>query len=125
MNEVNKTKIEDRKRGREAATNIKMLSNYAIKDEVTWFREAFWEELIAAFPNDIGRPLSPAPATEPMSEEEAKAFGQTLIPYGQYKGDKVDSIDLRYLIWLADQTDEFRKELRRYIASKRTQREMG
>ena len=58
---------------------------------------------------------------EPMTDEEAKWFGNERMPYGEFKGMRIDDIALERLAWYADQ--KFQGQLRRYLASRRIKAE--
>jgi uncharacterized protein (DUF3820 family) len=64
------------------------------------------------------------PATAPMTDPEARAFGQQVLSWGKHAGRTIDEVPLDYLVWLAGQEDEFRRELRRYLASPRIDAEL-
>ena len=79
-------------------------------------------------------PLPPAeptsPKIEPMTYVQAGFFETRLIPYGKH-GELHRTVaetmeeDLSYLPWLADQKDDFKEDLKRYLASERSKARMA
>jgi len=68
-----------------------------------------------------GRPL-----TVPMTDTEASRFEDRFMPFGIYQGayiSKVSKDDLKYLVWLADQQDNFKRDLRSFLLSPRILKE--
>ncbi len=65
-------------------------------------------------------PASPTPLTD----EQAKAFGQTLMPFGRHANEPYDSVPLDYLIWLADVQLAGYRQLHAYLHSPRISREI-
>lgn len=57
-----------------------------------------------------------------FTSAESRVFGKTRIPFGEFSGESVDSVNLTRLRWYGDQT--FIDNLRRYLASDRIQREI-
>ena len=68
-------------------------------------------------------PLSAAGVPKSMTDEESRAYGQTLMPLGQYKGKPIDTVPLQYLDWLCREQESFYSELRRYLKSRRVRTE--
>ena len=62
-----------------------------------------------------------------MTNEEAKEFGNYLIPFGKYAGTRIDKVPLDYLLWIDSghflAYIGFRENIHRYILSERIQRE--
>lgn len=85
----------------------------------------FWERVSLEVPEQhrIERQPEPAPIVRPMSDAEARDFGNQLIHFGKHKGSRIDEVDLDYLLWLADSKDDFKEQLRRYVRSQRVQAE--
>jgi uncharacterized protein (DUF3820 family) len=52
-----------------------------------------------------------------MTDQEARLFGDTRMPFGEFKGIRIDDVELGRLEWYADQP--FQKQLRRYLNSRR------
>lgn len=85
--------------------------------------ESFWENFRTAFEGHFPASATPADEHNPMSDVQARAFGERAIPFGQHKGRRVDEVPMDYLCWLADSPEDFKGELRRYLRSNRLQRE--
>ena len=86
-------------------------------------RAAFWEELqkMLIFPQPLA--TAPArPAVEPMTDRQARTFGLSLMPFGEFRGDKIDDVPLDRLEYYAEPTP-FVRMLRKYLASRRIQDE--
>lgn len=56
---------------------------------------------------------------EPMTDEEAKRFGKETMTFGKHCGKQIDSVDLDYLSWLADNSRQTWRNLHRYLNSPR------
>jgi hypothetical protein len=79
----------------------------------------FWEELKKILPT----PKPPAkPSVDLMTDLQARAFGQALMPFGQFQGQPVDEVPLNYLRKLCDPS-AFIRNLKRYLATDRVQAE--
>jgi len=86
---------------------------------------AYWEELRKLLPREVVAPpvaTPPATAVEPFTDEQARHWGRTRIPFGKHEGTPIDEIPLDYLEHLAEPT-EFIRHLRRYLASGRVRQE--
>ena len=57
-----------------------------------------------------------------MTDKEAREFGQTMMEFGQYEGQKFDDVPMDYLEWIAER--KLIDQLRRYLKSKRICEEM-
>lgn len=71
----------------------------------------------------IAAPPPAEPAVEPFTDEQSRWFGNRPMPYGKHAGSCIDQVPLDYLIWMAEQPDDFKDNLRRYIKSQRIQQE--
>lgn len=60
-------------------------------------------------PSTVGVEVSP------MSDKEARLFGETLMPYGKYSRVAVESVPVQYLDWLVGEKDDFKDQLKRYV----------
>lgn len=83
---------------------------------------AFWKHLyerLGVVPEDEIKIMP----DKKMSDDESKKFDNQLIGFGQHNGKAVREVPLPYLVWLDEQPD-FRRQLRRYLASDRVQSEM-
>ncbi len=80
----------------------------------------FWRELIRLmretapiFPQ--GKSASPAESAA-MTDEQARRWERTPMPFGKYQGTPVHKVSLLYLDKLTDETP-FMRSLKRYLAS--------
>jgi hypothetical protein len=80
----------------------------------------FYEVIRKALPNPFG--FMDAIQQKPFTDDEAKAFGRELMPYGEFKGKAVDQVPLDRLCWYADQ--QFQRGLNRYLSSPRIKSEL-
>ena len=65
-------------------------------------------------------PLKPhATQIIPMTDVEADRFEMETMPYGEFKLQPVGLVPMKRLDWYAGQTDEFRDNLRRYLANEK------
>lgn len=121
---INAKKISNRRKGRQTAESFIHLILDEVREEtnVDWLG-AFWEALRTAFPEELAKP-QPSKEFKPMTEEENLEFDKKTMPFGKFKGMVMKEIDLGYLEWFAEQPDEFKVEVQRYLASERIQREM-
>lgn len=60
---------------------------------------------------------------EPFTDEEARRFGAELMAFGKHAGERIDSVDLEYLLWLADASRTTWRGLHRYLNSPRIKAE--
>ena len=81
------------------------------------------DKLIERYP----LPEKPAESNpfKPMTDEESIIFGEQLMPFGQFKGSRVDDATQNYLRYLVDDdsNSKFINQLGRYLASDRVKRE--
>ena len=80
--------------------------------------EAFWQAVVKRIPTQY-LPRQPAKEVNPFNDVDSKQFGCRPMPYGKHAGARVDSVDIAYLSWLADNDDPFREGLKRYLRSER------
>lgn len=85
-------------------------------------RDAFWRTLRLIVPIEAQQTTAEKQADE-MSDAHARMFGQTHLKFGKYVGERIDDVPLSYLLWLTEETDPFKRDLRRYIKSRRVQSE--
>lgn len=95
-----------------AAEALEMLAG-----EEPAYHQGFYRTIVKALPPEH-RP-KPVTTLRPMSDQESRAFGNTLVPFGQHQGARYDQIDLNYLDWIVQKNEE----LRRYVASRRVRTE--
>jgi hypothetical protein len=65
-----------------------------------------------------------AEMVEPFNDGEARFYGGNKMPFGKYAGERVDSVPLGYLIWLADESRTTWRGLHRYLNSPRIKQEL-
>ena len=111
---MGETRVQARVVGRRLAASLIELAGL---DELPPnAQEGFWDELRRVMPSQPNGALStPTPA---MSDEEAKAFEKTKIPFGQHQFTNYGQVPINYLSWVADQGIQ----LRRYMRSARAQK---
>lgn len=108
--------------GRNTAGVIASLIHSEIKNFNRFSMEAFWASLINSFPDKISK-FEYAKPFVPMTDDESKMFGQKIMRFGKFKDMKIDQIDKGYLEWFAEQPDDFKQDLQRYLASGRVKQE--
>lgn len=116
--------IECNKNARELAAEVTQFIVDCINDlpEDKGFNESRFWEILADFVDEHGNgkevfnPLHP----NVMTETEAKAFGQVIIPWGKYKGDMVCDVPTDY--WIALTGSRFYRQLLRYVKTDYFQR---
>jgi hypothetical protein len=79
--------------------------------------EAFWDEVVRSIPQ---QPVK-ATSDQPMTDEQARLFGFTEMPYGEFKGQPVNVVPFNRLEWYAD--SKFQKMLVQYLNSPSIKRE--
>ena len=74
---------------------------------------------------DNHEPRKPMPTQpEPMTDEQVAFFEHhKTVPYGKYAGQRVGDVPLDYLVWLVEDTDDFKEAVRMYLENKRIARE--
>lgn len=89
--------------------------------------KAFWQRIRAEVNKHLPPEPPPKPTIEPMSDAQARAFEMERMPFGKFAGCAVGSVatdNVGYLFWLADEPDEFRQRLKRYLANPTVSREL-
>ena len=81
--------------------------------------ELFWEELAKTLCDHLPREETQVVKARPFTDEEAKAFGNHMIGFGQHAAKTYNQAPVEYLDWL----DERGRELSRYLASDYVRRE--
>ena len=85
--------------------------------------KSYWEKIFSEVVENVD--VEPQVLdVHPMSREEVKSFSKQRMTFGKHKGDLIGSVDLSYLLWIDDQSD-FRRELKRYLASDAIQEVQG
>lgn len=64
-----------------------------------------------------------AEIVEPFTDEEAKRYGAEVMAFGKHAGERIDAVDLDYLVWLADASRATFRGLHRYLNSPRLKAE--
>jgi uncharacterized protein (DUF3820 family) len=73
--------------------------------------ESFWDEIRQSLPPiDIQ-----STSNLPMTDEQARIFGLTLMPFGEFKGQAIRDVPMGRLEWYSD--SQFQKQLVRYLNS--------
>ncbi len=123
--------VRSRVVGRTAATDLLSL----IKEDLAALgpvsRQAFWEHLAeesrrmrATFDSPSpGEPALDGDINQPMSDQAAASYGKVEVKFGKYRGRRVDEVPLDYLAMLVDD-NQFKRQVRRYLASPRIKREL-
>lgn len=78
----------------------------------------FWEIITRQAAARVGLDVA-APAENRMSDQEARVFEDTPIPFGVHQGMKVGSISPHY--WINTRESDFERDLRRFMKSRRFQ----
>ena len=90
-------------------------------------RHKFWETIRKTAEKEAPRPPDPPKPIEPFSDERAKLFEGEVMPWGKHRGSTIGTIaaiDPGYLLWLQDQPDEFKDNLKRYLENPGVSREL-
>lgn len=95
-----------------AQTIIDLASTEAGQDQHFW-------SLIRDHAIQFAPMPQPKDSVRPMDDSEARGFGRRTLGFGVHRDKRYDEVPLEYLEWLADQN----LALRRYLASRRVQRE--
>jgi len=110
------------------AKNIKArlaaeLISELIDEEAKVHGRRFWVEMAKIVNAHVPDPYKPRkqPSVRPMTLQEARNFGSSIVPFGKHNNVPVDSVPMDWLEWLADQT--FVDDLRRYLESERVKSE--
>ena len=79
--------------------------------------EAFWDEIRKSLPQSTPVALS----NQPMTDEQARVFGLSPMPFGEFKGWPVHNVPLDRLEWYSD--SKFQQQLVRYLNSPKMKQE--
>ena len=96
---------------KDAAEIIEFIGDKSVK---------FWTVLGAMVHDKIPKVPDAVERHPPMTEQEAIQFEAEDIPFGKHKGNAVGEVPVDYILWLTE-GNEFDKDLRRYVRSKRFQ----
>lgn len=80
--------------------------------------QRFWEAIHAAMLERLPR-REPPQEKQPMTDAQAAMFERAVMPFGVHQGQPIARVPLEYLDWLIGQTDDFKTQVRRYLANKR------
>ena len=102
--------VEDRKQAEEIFREI--------SDLVGEQSDHFWKVLadlinVKMAPKQQQEPITKQKA---MSDRMAKAFEESLMPWGKYKGKPIGEVPTEYLVFFVEE-DRFKERLARYIKS--------
>ncbi len=109
--------IEANMAAREAAELIRDLCQEEAAEHVKFF----WRILKKLIGKSLPQIRRHPERARPMTEVEAKVFGASRIPFGEFVGRRVDDVPKDRLDWYASTT--FQEDLRRYLESERVKRE--
>lgn len=122
---MDEKQILDNKHARGSAQEIAVIAREEEDGIQPSARGRYWdvlfEELKKHFPQHKLR--KDGPEVAPFSDAGAEAFGRQEMPFGKHKGERIDDVPMDYLEWFASQTDSFKRDLNRYLLSKRVSRE--
>ena len=79
--------------------------------------QRFWTRLRDAIAERLPKPTPKS--EQPMTDAQAAMFERTEMPYGIHAGQPIARVPLEYLDWLIGAQDEFKSQVRRYLANKR------
>lgn len=82
-------------------------------------RGRFWSLIRDRGIMEVGVPPEARFEIVPMKDKRAEAFLAMLIPFGKYAGKTIKEVereDPHYLSWLADNSNDFQKLLKQYLA---------
>lgn len=86
--------------------------------------QRFWELVRQAVDIRLELPGPPEDCPNGMSHEQARKFSEQEMPWGTYIGTKVNQVPLDYLLYITEDKSGFKRDLKRYLASKSVQAEM-
>ena len=110
---------EQNKKGRELAESLAEIVRTETLGLTEKAQDRFWEVLQALL---FGKKAGHS-TIEPMTDREARMFGEEEMEFGKYKGKYIDEIPLPYLEWLANEQRINSKKIKRYLESKRIKQE--
>ena len=106
---------------RAAETVVVLMEEEATDPEIS--KDNFWKIVVGAIPKEYV-PVQASPGLKPMTDMESQGFENTCMEFGKHNGERMGDVPIDYLFWL-DEQDNFSKLLKRYLLSKRVQREQG
>lgn len=119
---IDKEAVAQRISGREAGERVRQVVDavlQGIKDQPRAI-ESFFRALAEPYQQHIlfqGDMVSMR-ESRPMTPAEAQGWAEaTRMTFGRYAGVLISDTPLKYLLWLDSSDDEFRLQLRRYLAS--------
>ena len=84
----------------------------------------YWECLIELATAKLPPKPAPIDRLPAMNQQEAIRFEAQTMPWGNHYGKAVGEVECGYLIFVTE-GDEFSKQLKRYVKSKRFQERQG
>lgn len=80
---------------------------------------SFWSRIRDKATERLPKKESPTKSDHAMTDGQAAMFEKSLMPYGIHEGKPIAQVPLEYLDWLIGQQDDFKVQVRRYLANKR------
>ena len=115
---MNESVIKARVSARERARSVVALMIEEASNIAPDICEAFWDEIKKSLPSQN---VPVAPSNQQMTDEQARVFGLSTMPFGEFKGWKVHNVPLDRLEWYSD--SKFQRQLVRYLNSPNIKRE--
>jgi hypothetical protein len=115
---MNDTTIKRRIMARERARAVYSLIAEEADNITPDACDAFWDEILKLLPAPKQAITS---VSGPMTDVEARAFGLSKMPFGEFKGWPVDKVPLDRLEWYSD--SKFQEQLKRYLNNPRIKQE--
>lgn len=113
--------VENVKAAKAAKDAIELIDTLLAESDLTEDGiQRFWEKIQDATRVRLPIPDLPA-AKKSMTDEEANRFSGHIMPFGQYKGQYIEAVPLRYLDWLVGESELFLAKLHRYLMNPRIQ----
>lgn len=123
MNEpIDEDRIRRRVKAREVAGDVACMAVDMAKEEDSVFWEELGRLLLDSYIKLPEKKIEELVPFKPMTIQQAKVFGNQLMPYGEFQGRRIDEVPLDRLQWYADQF--FVDDLRRYLESRQIQKEV-
>lgn len=114
----------------DAAKSAKIISELAVDEgaqfvgnSAKWFWKRLLDYVTEKIPEQYRLYRSFHIPITCMSDLEVTAFEDDLMPFGKHKDNFIREVPIDYLIWLSEEPD-FRRQLKRYLASDKIQREI-
>ena len=119
--------LEMRCAGTNAARDLlEIINSEGERFEGTEGEASFWEKLFSEIVENVE--IQPEVVeVVPMTKEECLSFERQEMKFGKYKGKEIGHVaasDMKYLLYI-DELPDFRKDLKRYLASDYMQMQQG